>query len=134
MTPIERTKAIADEAALRLPGLLSAASLDDFDVYHNKSLLRTEDNEFCVYIEADDNLTDSIVFVAYIQAQISGTDKDQEYHSVIMPFLEEFIDADLVEYDERDFIMSDPWPTDLNSRSLLYYKIGFSSPSDDCDF
>lgn len=133
MTPIERTQAIADKAALILPGLLTTALLSPFVQYINKSPLEVDDNEFCVYIDSDINNEDSLLFSALIQVQISGEDKVQEYHSVIMPFIEENIDADLVDYVDRDSIEADVWPMDNTSRSFIYYTVSFSSPSEDCD-
>lgn len=133
MTPVERTKAIADKAAEKLPALLATAGLSDFDEYQNKSPLRPDDLEFCVYIDSDDDSTDSQAFGVVIQCQIYGKDDGQEYHSVIMPFLREFITAELIEYEVRDSIRAEVWPMDNASTSFIFYGIAVSSQSDDCD-
>ena len=133
MTPIERTATIRDEAQSRLPALLAGAGLDDFDEYLNKSPLRSDDKEFCVYIDSDDNTTESRTFTVVVQCQIFKKDQAQDYHSVIMPFIEEYITAELIDYEYRDAIRSELWPMDNRSTSFIFYGIVFISDSDDCD-
>lgn len=133
MTPVERTEAIKDKAAATLPALLTAAGLDDFDRYRNKSPQKSNDLEFCVYIDSDDNTTSSRAFGVVIQCQIYGKDQAQEYHSVIMPFLEEYITAELIEYEYRDGIRAEVWPMDNSSTSFVFYSVMFLTENDDCD-
>ena len=137
MTAIEKTKAIKDLLANNLPALLAAytPALDNFDEYLNKSPLRFEDKEICVYIDFEDNDTDNKRFGAIIQVQIFGEDQVQEYHSVIMPFLENNLTPDIVDMTERESIKSKIFPIDLDeSTSFILYFVEFSEPLDKCDF
>jgi len=137
MTPIEKTKAIKDLLANNLPALLAAytPALDNFDEYLNKSPLRFEDKEICVYIDFDDNDTDTKTFGVIIQAQIYGEDQVQEYHSVIMPFLENNLTANIVDMVDRDKLSSKIFPIDLDeSTSFILYFVEFSEPLDKCNF
>jgi len=137
MTAIEKTKAIKDLLANNLPALLAAytPALDNFDEYLNKSPLRFEDKEICVYIDFEDNDTDNKRFGAIIQVQIFGEDQVQEYHSVIMPFLENNLTPDIVDMTERESIKSKIFPIDLDeSTSFILYFVEFSQPLDKCDF
>ena len=133
MTPVERTQAIADLAAANLPALLGAVPLDDFDEYRNKTPKKSDDKEFCVYIDIDNDDTDNQTFGAIIQAQLFGKDEADEYHSVIMPFLREFLTADVIEYTVRESIKSDVWPMDNKGVSFIYYFVTFTIENDDCD-
>ncbi len=133
MTPVERTEAIKDLAAANLPALLGTAGLDDFDAYRNKTPLKSDDKEFCVYIDIDDDDTDSQAFGAIIQVQLSGKDEADEYHSVIMPFLRAELTASVVDYTVRESIKSDIWPMDNKGVSFIYYFVTFTIENDDCD-
>lgn len=133
MTPVQRTEAIRATLAAGLPALLTTAGLDNFDQYRNKSPEKSDDKELCVYIDFDDNGTDVRSFGAIVQAQLYGDDQVQEYHSIIMPFVEENITADLVGYQERMNISSDVWPMEPNgSTAFIYYMISFQTELDDC--
>lgn len=135
MTAIEKTAAIRDLLSAGLPALLATALLDNFAEYLNKSPKRADDLEICVYIDLDDNDTDTSSFGVIIQAQIYGKDEVQEYHSVIMPFLEENLTADVVDMAVRLSIKGDPWPMDIKtSTAFIYYSVLFQSELDDCDF
>ena len=134
LTPIERTAAIRDLFSNNLPDLLTDASLDNFDEYLNKSPLRSQDKELCVYIDFDDNDSDSYSFGVVIQAQLYGSDQVQEYHSVIMKFIEENIIGDTVGFTVRNNIAADIWPMDIErSTAFIYYSVGFMTRTDDCD-
>ncbi len=133
MTPVERTEAIKDLAAANLPALLGAVPLDNFDEYRNKTPLKVDSKQFCVYIDIDDDDTDSQTFAAIIQAQLFGKDEADEYHSVIMPFLRSELTASVVGYDVRESIKSDVWPMDNKGVSFIYYFVTFTIENDDCD-
>jgi hypothetical protein len=134
MTPVQRTAAIKTVFSTGLPALLSTAGLEDFDEYLNKSPLRSNDKELCVYIDFDDNGTDTKTFGVMIQAQLYGDDQVQEYHSVIMPFIEQFITADVVGYQTRMNISSDVFPMEPNgSSAFVFYMVSFESQIDDCE-
>ena len=135
MTAIEKTAAIRDLLSANLPALLGTASLDNFDEYLNKSPLRADDLEIAVYIDLDDNDVNTKMFQVIIQAQIHGKDEVQEYHSVIMPFLEEFLIGSVVDMTQRMHIKSDVYPLDVNSStSFIFYEVRFETELDDCDF
>lgn len=133
MTPVEVTKKISDQAALDLPALLLGAGLSDLAEYRNKTPVKSDDLEFCVYIEQDADTTDFEVFQILIQVQLHGSDKDQEYHSVIMPWLKEVITARFVEFEIRDSITSDLWPMDMRGSAFIFYYLHFNNSLDDCD-
>lgn len=134
MKTVEITQLVSDTLESGLPSLLSADGLQDFDVYDNKSPYRATDLELCTYIDFEDNNTDEKQLGLIIQAQIVGIDKVQEYHSVILPFIESDITAGLVGYTVRQSIKSDVWPMDAaSSTSFIYYSISFSASLDDCD-
>lgn len=133
MTPVERTAAIKNLLSANLPTLLTTALLDDFDEYLNKSPLRADDKEISVYIDTDDNSTDNLFFSVIIQCQLNGDDQVQEYHSVIMPFLEENLKAEVVGFTSRTNISADIWPIDhTRSTAFIYYNVSFESFLDDC--
>lgn len=134
MTPIQKTEAIRSACASGLPILLTTAGLDDLDQYLNKSPTKSDDNELAVYIDFDDNNVSDEQFQVIIQIQLSGQDKTQEYHSVIMPFLKSAITEDLVKMQVRDSIKSDHYPMPPNGgNSYIFYVILFSSELDDCN-
>ena len=133
MTPVQRTQSIIDLVSANLPALLATAGLDDFDAYRNKSPLKSDDKEFCVYIDVDDDNTDSQSFGAIIQVQLFGKDEADEYHSVIMPFLREFLTPAIVGYDIRESIETDVWPMDSKG-SFIYYNVKFTKENSDCDY
>lgn len=135
MTPIEQTAAIRDLLSANLPVLLGTAGLDDFDEYLNKSPLRAEDLEIAVYIDLDDNDVNTKMFQVIIQVQLNKKAEIQEYHSVIMPFLEEFLIGSVVDMTQRMHIKSDLWPMDVNGGSSFgFYEVRFETELDDCDF
>ena len=133
MTDIQRTQAIADLSAATLPGLLTTALLDDFAVYQNKSPLRAEDLEYCVYIDGGENTTDNKKFSVIIKCQIYEKDEDQAYHSVIMPFIEKYITAELVDYLYRDSISFNLFPIEDRSTAYCFYFVSFTNQLDDCE-
>jgi len=133
MTAVEKTKAISDLLAAGLPSLLATASLDNFDEYLNKSPLRIDDKELCVYIDFDDNTTDNKDFGVIIQTQLNGEDQVQEYHSVIMPFIESNLKGSTIGMVERVSIKSNVWPIDKHGTSYIYYEIEFTDMLDKCD-
>lgn len=133
MTPVQRTAAIKNLCSSNLPALLTAAGLDDFSEYLNKSPLKSDDKELCVYIDMDGNSTDRLEFGVLIQAQLYGEDQVQEYHSVIMPFLENNLSGDVVGFTERTNISSDVWPMEPGgATAFIYYTVQFSKDIDDC--
>jgi hypothetical protein len=133
MTAIERTQAISDLLENNLPPLLATAGLDNFDVYQNKAPLRSTDLEMTVIVDYDEDDVDLYRFGVLIAAQLYGKDQAQEYHSIIMEFLREFLTGSVVGIMERNSIKGDPWPIDLNSTSFCFYEVGFSEPLDKCD-
>lgn len=134
MTAIEKTAAIRDLLSANIPGLLAGIGLDDFDEYLNKSPLRSDDKEICVYIDLETNDVDLTRFAVLIQAQIYKKDQVQEYHSVIMPFLEDNLDGNVVEMEQRQSIDADIYPLDISSStSFVFYSVVFETNLDDCD-
>jgi len=134
LTPIERTEAIKDLCESDLPALLDDAGLSNFDEYRNKTPLKSNDKELCVYIAEDMNSPSENKFLVLIQVQIYGNDEGQEYHSVIMPFLEQELTADIVEYTDRDSISADVWAMDVEKMTtFLWYEIEFTEDKDGCD-
>lgn len=134
MTPIEKTAAIRDLLSANLPALLATASLSDFDEYLNKSPLRVDDLEIAVYIDLDDDDVNTDMFQVIIQVQIYKKDQVQEYHSVIKPFLQEFLIGSVVDMTQRMHIKSDVYPLDVNSStSFIFYEVRFETKLDDCD-
>lgn len=134
MTPVQKTAAIRDLLSANLPDLLSTAGLDNFDEYRNKSPLRSDDNEICTYIITDDNEVNNDSFGVIIRAQIYGKDLDQEYHSVIKPFLESDLTGSVVGMTQRTSIKSDLYPMEINgSTAYILYSVIFDSELDDCD-
>lgn len=136
MTPIEKTQAVADLLAAGLPALLAgfSPSLSDFESYQNYSPEDDNKRIVAVYIDEDDDNTDSEMFSIIIQAQLASRDQVQEYHSVIMPFLREFLISSVVGMTERKHIKGNPWPMDSNGSSFIYYFVQFESSLDDCSY
>ena len=137
MTPVEKTAAIRDLLSDNLPALLAGYSpaLDDFAEYLNKSPLRADDLEIAVYIDLDDDDVNTDMFQTIIQVQTYGKDQIQEYHSVIKPFLKEFLIGSVVDMTQRMHIKSDVYPLDVNSStSFIFYEVRFETELDDCDF
>ncbi|MCP4395552.1 MAG: hypothetical protein GY804_14990 [Alphaproteobacteria bacterium] len=132
MTAYEKTLAIANLMSSGLPTLLTAASLDNFDLYQNYSPEDDKKKIVSVYIDAEDDDTNIELFSVIIQCQLYGQDKIQEYHSVIMPFLRKNLKAIVVEMQIRDSIKSDLWPMDQNGSSFVYYSVSFLNSLDDC--
>jgi len=134
MSPMERTQAIADLAALELPPLLGTAGLDDFDEYINRPPLRSNDNEFTVYVADMTNSTARGAFIVVFQIQLHGQDKGQEYNDVIWPWLEEKVVASVVGFQERDELSGELWPMGRETQNVFnYYDIVFVNDLDDCD-
>ena len=134
MTDVQKTEAIKDKLEADLPALLSAAGLDDFDEYNNKSPLRSDDNEICVYINGGQNDVVSNNFAVIVQIQLSGKDLIDEYHSIVKDYMLENITADIVDMVERVNFIYDIWPYDVHSNNTFaYYEITFEDKLDDCD-
>jgi hypothetical protein len=134
MTPVEITQLIADTMAAGLPSKLTTAGLENFAVYQNKIPNKADDLEVCVYLDYDDDDTDQAVLGILIQIQLYAKDENQEYHSVINPFLKKNITPELVGFETRQFIKSDHFPMDNNGSAFIFYKIEFSKNLTDCDF
>lgn len=134
-TAIEKTQAIVDLLSANLPALLAAYTpvLDNFTQYVNYSPDNDKEKIISVYIDVDVNDVLTKTFGVIIQCQIFGDDQVQEYHSVIMPFLEEFLIGSVVEMERRTIIDGDPWPMDTNSTAFIFYKVMFETELDDCD-
>lgn len=134
MTAVEKTAAIRDLLSANIPGLLTAASLENFDEYLNKSPLRGDDRELAVYIDSEINDVNTSSFQVVIQAQIYGKDQVQEYHSVIMPFLESDLTGEVVGMTQRVMIEAEIYPMEIKtSSSFIFYGVGFETELDDCD-
>ena len=107
--------------------MLGGFALNEFSNYQiGTRFIQSDDLEFCVYIEADNDTTDFLIFKVLIQVQLFKLDQGQEYHSVIMPFLKKYITAEFVGFEIRDSITSDHWPMDLNGSSFIYYFLAVS--------
>lgn len=134
MTPIQKTQAIADLLAANLPALLSTAGLDNFAEYLNTSPLRADDSEICTYIITDDNDVLNDTFGVIMRVQLYGLDKDQEYHSVIKPFLDESLTGSVVGMTQRLSIKSDLYPMEINGQTAyILYEVIFNTELDDCE-
>ena len=134
MTPIEKTTAIRDLLSANLPALLSSAGLSDFDEYRNKTPKKADDKELCVYIVSDSDNEETQDFTVLIQAQLYQSDQDQEYHSVIYPYLTENLTGDIVGDMQRQSIVGDIWPMEPGSgaAAFLFYEVSFFTDIDDC--
>ncbi len=53
MSPVEITEYVSTLLSTALPPKLADAGLDDFTEYINKSPLRSDDSELCVYSDYD---------------------------------------------------------------------------------
>ena len=133
MTAVQKTLKIKEYIETNLPALLVAAGLSPIDEYRNKTPLKNNDREICVYIDSDKNTKDGLEFSAIIQFQNSGADDVDEYHSVIFPLLEAF-DPEEIEMEERMSVEADIWPLDINSsNSYAVYIMVFRSWLDTCN-
>ena len=135
MTAIQKTQAVATLLQTNLPALLAAysPSLDDFDQYINHSPDNDKEKIISVYIDVDTNDVLTKTFGIIIQCQLYGKDQVQEYHSVIMPFLEEFLTENVVDMERRTLIDGDPWPMDTSGTAFIFYKVMFETDLDGCD-
>jgi len=133
MTAVQKTAAIRDLLASGLPSLLTTTGLDDFADYLNKSPTKADEKQISVYIDSEINNVDSSSFAVVIQAQIYGKDQVQEYHSVIMPFLESDLNGIIVDMVQRMEIQAELFPIDRTSTSHILYYVLFKTDLDDCE-
>ena len=118
-----------------LPGLLTAAGLNDFQDYLDTPPTDGDRRQLGIYVADEEDTIDLLRLAILIQAQLPGEpDGEQKYHSVIMKAIREHVTPELVGFHTRQRIFADCYPLDRTNSTLNFYEIDFQSELDDCDY
>ena len=118
-----------------IPALLTAAGVDDFDVYTAGQ--SRNPNEMGLFIYPNESSYDferNHVSV-FIQLQLQKKDvlESVRYSDVVSRYLTSYnplkIGATMI-----DSISVDTWPPDNNRTTFIYIDVSFSEPLDSCDY
>lgn len=132
MTPKEKVTAIKNLLETNLPGVLSAAGLDDFEDYLAKQPNDSNKRQSGTYIFQDDDTTDTERTGFVLHFQLPRKFDALEYHDAIYPYLQESLVPSVVDLDIREGIETDILYADNSGTSIIGYFVIFTEDLDDC--
>jgi hypothetical protein len=137
MTSVEIKTAIKDYLEAIVPGLLTAAGLDDFDAYLDQRPDDERERQLCVYLAEGKDTTLMATEAFIVQAQLPREMNPDPYHNELWESAIKKFDPATVGMTSRDLtwlVWNPGEDTDGGSTSFIYYEIVLSKELDDCDY
>ena len=117
-----------------IPALLTAESLDNFDVYTIGQSRDEKETALCIYKSenAHDNNQNTLTMLFQLQVYRKDYEDAEKYGQVVFDYLKLY-DPEEIGMNYIDSIEADSWPIHNNATTLIYIEIKYIEILDSCD-